>query len=198
MPTSPYVHIQTFVNYLLETNPTSILDIGLGNGKLGFVARDLLDVMIGERYRKEDRRIRIDGIEIFGDYIQNLQREIYDHIFIGDAYDLLPTLGDYDMIFIGDVLEHFEKPKAWRFLDRCMEKTKAHVIINIPLGEAWEQPEIYGNPYEKHRSIWMWPDLQPFVWQYKFFDIHPDTYATLLIRKEDYLAYKYDRFMNPN
>jgi spermidine synthase len=195
LPTSPYVHLQIVVDYLLETRPRSILDIGLGNGKMGFVARDLLDVMLGERYRREQWQIRIDGIEIFADYIQNHQRDIYDHIYIGNAFELVPQLEIYDLIILGDVLEHFDRPAAWEFLDRCIERTNRYMILNIPLGTEWEQPEIYNNPYERHRSAWTWADLSPFVWKYKLFDIHPGTYATLLIRKEDYAAYRYDSFM---
>ena len=196
MPTSPYVHIQTFVNYLLEIKPASILDIGLGNGKMGFIARDLLDVMIGERYRSEQWRIRIDGIEVYADYIQALQKEIYDHIYIGDAFEIVPRLESYDLIVMGDVLEHFDKNTAWEFLDRCAAKTKKHLILNLPLGPEWEQPEIYDNPYEKHRSVWTWEDVEPFVAQYRFFDIHPGTYSCLLIRKNDYAAYRYNNLMD--
>jgi hypothetical protein len=193
MPTSPYAHIQTFVDYLLETRPTSILDIGLGNGKLGFVARDLLDVMLGERYRREQWQVRIDGIEVFPDYIQNHQRDIYDHIHIGDAFETIAQLGNYEMIFVGDVLEHFEKPKAWEFLDRCITHTDKHLILNLPLGPEWEQPAIYENPFEQHRSVWSWPELEPFTWKYKFFDIFPGRYSCLLIRKDDYIDYKISR-----
>lgn len=196
MPTSPYIHIQTFVEYLLEIKPESILDIGLGNGKLGFIARDLLDVMIGERYRGDQWRIRIDGIEIFPDYVQRLQKEIYDHIYIGDAFQIVPQLDTYDLIVMGDVLEHFEKPKAWEFLDRCAAGTDKHLILNLPLGPEWEQPEIYGNPYEKHRSFWAWEELEPFVWKYKFFNIYPSTYSSMLIRKEDYTVFRYQHHMN--
>ena len=195
MPTSPYIHIQTFVDYLLETRPSSLLDIGLGNGKLGFVARDLLDVMLGEHYRREDWQTRIDGVEVFPDYIQGHQPQIYDNIYVGDAWTLLPRLDTYDMIVLGDVLEHFDKQRAWAFLDICMNRTQSHLILNLPLGEAWEQPEIYNNPYEKHRSVWTWAELSPFVWKYKFFEIYPGTYSSMLIRKQDYAAFRYEQYM---
>jgi hypothetical protein len=190
MPTSPYYHIPTFVEFLIETRPKSLLDIGLGNGKLGFIARDLLDVMLGERYCRDDWKIRIDGIEIFEKYIQTHQRFIYDHIYIGNAYDIIPTLEPYDMIFLGDVLEHFGKERAWKFMDRCITLTREHIILNIPLGTEWEQPDIYGNEYERHRSYWSWEEFEPFVWKYKFFDIYPGRYAIFLIRKDDYIQYK--------
>lgn len=196
MPTSPYIHLQTYVDYLLETRPKSLLDVGLGNGKLGYIARDLLDVMLGECYRREEWKTRIDGIEVFPDYIQGHQREIYDAIYIGDAMEILSGLKPYDMIVVGDVLEHFHKDKAWNFLDLCMSLAEKHMILNIPLGTEWTQPEIYNNPYEKHRSFWTWEDLSPFVWKYRFFEIYPGTYSSMLIRKEDYLLFRYGQYIN--
>ena len=63
MPTSPYSHMETFVAFLMQFRPRSILDIGLGNGKWGFLARDCLDVMLNESYHRSplagaDRRHR--------------------------------------------------------------------------------------------------------------------------------------------
>lgn len=43
MPTSPYAHLYPIVEFLNEARPASVLDIGLGNGKLGFIARDRLE-----------------------------------------------------------------------------------------------------------------------------------------------------------
>lgn len=37
MPTSPYSHLNLYVNFLTDVKPESILDIGLGNGKMGFI-----------------------------------------------------------------------------------------------------------------------------------------------------------------
>ena len=95
--------------------PSSLLDIGLGNGKIGFLARDLLDTILGQRYKKEEWEIRIDGVEVFPDYIQEFQKAIYDNIIIGDAFDVIDPLGSYDLIFLGDVLEHFEKKEPSSF-----------------------------------------------------------------------------------
>ena len=190
MPTSPYVHIETYIHFLMETRPNSLLDVGLGNGKMGFIARDLLDTMLGERHHPNQWQIRIDGIEIFPDYIHGLQREIYDHIYIGDAFDILPRLDNYEMVVIGDILEHFEKQRAWEFLDRCVSCSSKYLILNLPLGENWIQPEIYGNPYERHLSFWTWSEVELFVWKYKMFNMKPGKYGSFLIRKEDYLAYK--------
>ena len=188
MPTSTYSHIPTIIQYLQKVMPFSILDIGLGNGKMGFIARDFLDVMLGERYRREDWKIKIDGIEIFSDYIQEHQRAIYNEIFIGDAFDVIDTLGSYDVIIIGDVLEHFQKEKARHFLDKCITHCNNFIILNIPLGEKWTQPVIYGNPHEEHRSFWSYEEFEPFITDKELFLFEGiGYYGCLLIKKEDYI-----------
>ena len=190
MPTSPYGHIHCLVNFLSLTRPQSVLDIGLGNGKIGFIVRDVLDVMLGERYHKRDWRIKIDGIEIFEDYIQDHQKAIYDQIFIGNAYDVVDTLGTYDLIIMGDVLEHFEKNQAWQFVDKCIRHTDGPIIVCLPLGEEWKQPEIYGNPHEVHRSFWRAEEFEPFISAWEYFDYAVGKYGALLVKKEDYIDYR--------
>ncbi len=194
MTTSPYAHRYTIAEYLSATRPSSLLDVGLGNGTLGFLARDLLDVMLGKRYRKEDWRAKIDGIEIFPDYVQDHQKAIYDEIYIGDAFEVIDSLGTYDMIMLGDVLEHFEKQKAWQFLDKCAAHANEHLVIGIPLGANWIQPSIYGNPHEEHRSFWQPEDFYPFVCSQQFFEYSPGSYGAFLVKKLDYLEYKVNEF----
>ena len=195
MPTSPYGHIEAFAAFLAKSRPGSILDIGLGNGKLGFVARDLLDVMLNERYLRQDWKIRIDGIEVFGDYIQDHQRAIYDHIFIGDAFDVMDRLGTYDMIILGDVLEHFPKERALEFLDKCIAHADKNLAVFIPLGKTWKQPAIYGNPYETHRSSWFFDDFKPFSCCHALFDYSAGPYGAFLVNKDDYIAYKIEQYI---
>jgi hypothetical protein len=195
MPTSPYGHIEAFAGFLSQSRPASILDIGLGNGKLGFVARDLLDVMLNERYRKQEWKVRIDGIEVFADYIQDHQRSIYNNIFIGDAHDVLDGLGTYDMIILGDVLEHFPKERALAFLDKCIVHAAKNVVVFIPLGKTWKQPAIYGNPYETHRSYWFFDEFKAFSCRHALFNYSAGPYGAFLIDRDDYAGYQADRFM---
>ena len=191
MPTSPFSHITSMIRFLSKMLPSSILDIGVGNGKLGFIARDLLDVMLGERFRKEDWKVRLDGIEAFPHYIQDHQRAIYDNIYIGDAFDVIDTLGRYDMVILGDVLEHFEKEQALKFLDKCAEHSNKSLAIFIPLGKNWIQSEIYGNPYERHLSFWDREEFAPFICDQELFTFpNIGNYGAFLIHKEDYIDFK--------
>lgn len=188
MPTSPYSHIPVFVNYLVETNPKSMLDIGLGNGKLGFVARDVLDVTRGEHYKRTEWKFRLDGIEVFGDYIQAHQKAIYDNIYIGDAYSVIDSLNTYDLVVMGDVLEHFPKEKGWQMLDKCFAHVNSAVALFIPLGDDWKQSAIYGNEYERHLSCWYQNEFESMS---KLFHImafeNIGNYGAFLIYKEAYI-----------
>jgi hypothetical protein len=191
MPTSTYCQIQTVVRFLQTLRPTSILDVGVGNGKMGFIARDYLDVMLGQNHRKKDWKIRLDGIEIFPDYVQVHQRFIYDHIFIGDAFEVIDGLGAYDLVILGDVLEHLEKDRAWGLLDKCTDHAGKAVILSIPLGEKWQQPALYGNPHEEHRSFWNRKELESFALEKELFEF-PEIglYGCYLIDKKDYHQYR--------
>lgn len=190
MPTSPYVHIEYVVSILMQTRPSSILDIGLGNGKLGFIARDLLDVCLNESYHKRNWRVLIDGIEIFEDYIQDHQRYIYNNIYIGDAFEVIDRLGSYDMVILGDVLEHFDKEKGWLLLDKCARHSNRYILVNVPLGN-WDQPAIYGNEYERHRSVWSMEDFKGFTTCSELFSFNQGEYGLFLIDKEIYLIHKF-------
>lgn len=183
--------MNTVLRYLEHTTPASLLDIGLGNGKMGFLARDLLDVMLGQRYHRRDWTIRIDGIEVFEDYVQAHQRAIYDDIHIGDAFDVIDRLGVYDAVIVGDVLEHFERDRALLFMDKCATHGLAWIILNIPLGERWTQPDIYGNDYERHRSFWSLDELVPVAEQVSTFEFPGlGDYGSFLIPSATWLAHR--------
>jgi hypothetical protein len=197
MPTSPYSHIETFIGFLTRTRPCSILDVGLGNGKWGFLARDYLDVMLNESYRRSQWRVRIDGIEAYPDYIQDHQRAIYDTIHIGDAFNVIDQLGHYDLVILGDVLEHFEKSRAWEFFDKCIVHTDGDLAVFIPLGNTWRQPAIYGNPFEAHRSAWFFEDFGKFSEAHALFDYASGPYGVFFIHREKYIDFRTQRLLRP-
>ena len=196
MPTNPYAHLYSLVTYLDAVRPASILDVGLGNGKLGFIARDYLDVMIGERYHKKQWQLHLDGIEVCGDYIQDHQRAIYNDIFIGDAFDVIDGLGQYDMIIMGDVLEHFDKPKGLAFIDKCFGHAHKAIALFIPLGNGWSQGAIYGNPHEAHLSAWQIDELLPACIHHELFEYGPGQYGAFLIDKGRYIDLRIEALKN--
>jgi hypothetical protein len=152
MGSSSWQNIGYSVGLIQEVDPFSILDVGIGFGKWGFLSREFLDGWAG-REPKEMWQRRIDGVEVFPAYIQEHQRFLYSNIYLGNVLDVLPTLSAYDLIICGDVVEHFEKEDGLRLLRMCVQKSK-HVLVHIPIGDAFGQNAINGNEHERHLSQW--------------------------------------------
>jgi SAM-dependent methyltransferase len=166
--------------------PKSVLDIGIGYGRWGILSREFLDIS-GARYFRDLWRTRIDGIEIFPKYIESYHSFFYNNIYIGDAFQVIDQLEfSYDLIILGDVLEHFEKPKALEFLNKCMLTGKA-VLLIIPIGTNWEQGQAYGNEFETHLSFWEESELDIFPTYSKaiFKDEASREFATYLFKGKD-------------
>jgi SAM-dependent methyltransferase len=153
MPTSPWDSIPAIFEIVmnLEPRPKRVLDIGVGHGKFGFLSREYLSFWNSPG---EAGAVRVDGVEAFPDYIGELQRQIYDQIFLGDAREVLPTLAtdSYDLVLMVDVIEHFEKGDGQKILQECCRVGRA-VVISTPR-EFWHQDGSLGNPYETHKSLW--------------------------------------------
>jgi hypothetical protein len=163
MPTSPMAQVSEVMWFVEGIQPRSILDIGIGCGKFGFLCRELLEVTglgrptfstVGAPTSSDDPRIVIDGVEVHEQYITPLHRLIYDKVLIGDALDILPGIsaGAYEMVLAADVLEHFAYDDALTFLEQCTRIAGA-VLITTPKGWV-EQGAWFENEYETHRSAW--------------------------------------------
>jgi hypothetical protein len=144
---------------LQRLNPKSILDVGVGFGKWGVVAREYLEAWHG-RFHREDWQVRIEGIEIFEDYRNPVWDAVYDKVHIGDALTLLETLGHFDVAIICDVIEHIEKPAGRELVQRLLKSCDT-VILTTPLS-FWPQQEEHGNAHEKHVSLWQPEDFEEF------------------------------------
>ncbi|MBI4665345.1 MAG: tetratricopeptide repeat protein [Nitrospinae bacterium] len=170
MATSSIGHVRHVLFHVLKNGPASVLDVGIGFGRWGFLCRELLDVF-HERVTKDKWKTRIEGIEIYEPYIQPHQRYIYDQIHIGDAKDVINTLGRYDIIIIGDMLEHLTKDDGWALFHSAMERANMGLILNLPIGKEWLRETGSENKYEDHLSWWALDE---------FADLKPDTYLTKL------------------
>ena len=151
MPCSDPAWIEIAARKILREQPKSVLDVGVGFGMGGMVAREYGDAMFG-RPAREQWTVRLDGIEVFPPYIMPHQKAIYSNIYLGDALAALPQLGTYDLALCIDVLEHFEREKGLELL-RLIDEHAAHFLISTP-EVFFPQDAACGNEAEKHRDVW--------------------------------------------
>jgi len=173
MPFSQGLQLSAIVEFIEKENPASLLDVGVGMGQYGFLARNNLENVhlfrvdgknVSQR-PKQEWRVRIDGLEAFRTYLTPVHDYVYNNIVIGDALDILPTIRDhtYELVLAIDILEHFTKPDGLRFLSHLKRIASKAVLVSTP--KEFLDQEVEVNPYENHRSHWSKEELaeQGFV-----------------------------------
>lgn len=152
MPSSAPVFETEIEKAFMALQPKTALDVGVGFGLYGFKMRQYADVIWG-RIKPDEWGCRITGVEAFPEYIHAASRYVYDEIIerpIEDVVELLPT---YDLAFCGDMIEHLPKQQGKWVLSELIKRARV-LIVKVPLGMDWEQGEVFGNPFEEHKSVW--------------------------------------------
>ncbi len=100
MPSSSVGLIPIVVRMVQALKPCSVLDIGFGMGKYGLLCREYLELWGPEKWQRFGKwRTRIDGIEACEACVGDVQRAIYNQVYIGDAVDVLRGLTTRSMIW---------------------------------------------------------------------------------------------------
>ena len=156
MPTSDFHNISTVVGVISQLAPRRVLDVGCGFGKYGVLIREYLDVW-HERLARSDWQLELVGIEAWEQYRNPIHDFVYNQVHNGEASKVLPTLGEFDLILIADVIEHFEKDAALALVEECFRRSPV-VLITTP-DEFHPQRALLGNPFEEHRCLWRREDF---------------------------------------
>jgi hypothetical protein len=142
---------------IVTLNPQSVLDVGVGFGKYGVLCREYLDLWDGREEYSQFLR-RIDGVEVFADYITPLHKYVYDKVYTQDILLAADNLDfRYDLVLLIDVLEHLKKSDG-ELLLRKMSIRHRGVLISTPK-KVSSQKNAFNNSYETHRSQWTKGDI---------------------------------------
>ena len=121
---------------IVEINPSTVLDIGAGQG----VYLNLIRESFGDK-------VSVNAVEVWQPYIDQFDLENrYNTLFAMDVRDL--NNFNYDLVILGDVLEHMPEQDAINLWDKISKQAK-YAIISIPIIH-YHQDAINGNPYEVH------------------------------------------------
>ena len=150
-----------------EYKITHVLDIGAGAG----LYADLIHEVSGAAI--------VDAVEIYNPYIDQFNlRSKYRHIYVEDAVEFEPQ-EKYDLIILGDVLEHIDPKTAYHFFMNLKMKAR-FIFLSLPVKPfrpwfwGYNQPacDYAENIREKHVTDWDYGLLVdmfgPFLWQVPF------------------------------
>lgn len=71
--------------------------------------------------------------------------------------------GKFDLIFLFDVLEHFNKKDGLKILEAIKKMSNKRIVMFMPLGDHTLEANdgfVKNNPYQKHKSEWTAKELQ--------------------------------------
>jgi hypothetical protein len=164
MPTSAPYAIPVIVNAMRQLQPRSILDIGVGFGKYGMLFREYLDVWNAgdaDELRPASWRTRIEGVEVFPQYLTPLHEYLYDRVHVGDIRTVIDRLGRFDVVFMGDVLEHFRPQEGRELVQKLYDHARRCLLLTYPTNANRRGP-LLGNDAEAHHSTWTRDDFAEF------------------------------------
>jgi trans-aconitate methyltransferase len=140
MPTSIDIYNPDFVDLLQKVNPTNLLDVGPGWGRMGHLTKSSLPNCI------------CDAVEVDSSYIEQYNlRQIYSEVYNDDIknFCLKNSQMRYDIVLFNDILEHLFRSEALDVLDFILYRAK-YIIVQWPndyLQDTWE-----GHESEVHKS----------------------------------------------
>ena len=157
--TSTLYSTEWVIEQLREVKPSSIIDIGCGWGRWGFLAREFLELW-SHRFARDSWKVRIDALDVNPSTWTPVHAYIYDSALQVDVRTWVPSQR-YDVAICCDVLEHMDKEDGLKTLGKLLAWCD-HVLLGVPLGAGWERPGFDGNPYEAHLARWEASDLEPY------------------------------------
>ena len=167
-------NIPLIIQTIARLKPKSVLDVGCGSGKYGVLMREYFRKRPNPEKSGWQEIPRIDALEVFKPYINNLHRSIYNKIHIGNVLEM--KIPDYDLYLLIDTIEHWKKDEANELVE--MLQRKGNVIISTPKSND-PQNANDGNKWGWHISHWSVGDFT----RYNIEDVSNNISTVVLILK---------------
>jgi hypothetical protein len=154
--------IPTIVHLIQKINPKTVLDIGKGFGKYGFLIHEYVGIDNTVKLNpmlpmKDQSRVAVDAVEVDNDLMLPHLHFFYNKVIEGDVLQLYKSFNRYDLILMIDIIEHIEKEKALAMLQFFVSQGSS-IIVATP--KDFFQQELYESEYEHHVSHWTKDDFK--------------------------------------
>jgi hypothetical protein len=155
--------IPIIVHLLSKLQPRSVLDIGKGFGKYGFLLHEYWGIDCAIRPNpnlslRDQSRVAVDAVESNSDYLWPHLNQFYRQVYTGRIEVLYESLPRYDIVLMADVIEHLQKKDALSVLRHFVESGST-MIISSP--RIFFEQDLFESPDEHHISHWTVDDFHP-------------------------------------
>ena len=151
MPYSSFIFDNAITEIIKLAQPKTFLDLGAGAGKYGSIVK------------KISPSIKTTAVEIEKDYIEKFNlSSLYDQIWNIPVSDIIqPKYFDsnFDVIMVGDILEHLKKSESVDLLNFLIYRCR-WIIVEFP--HHYLQNAVDGYSSEAHISAWAENDFFSF------------------------------------
>jgi len=151
MPYSSFIFNDAIKEIIKLLQPKTFLDIGAGAGKYGSIVREI------------NPSVKTTAVEIEKDYIEKFNlSSLYDQIWNIPVSDITqPKYFDlnFDVIMVGDILEHLKKSEGVDLLNFLIYRCQ-WIIVEFP--HRYLQNAVDGYSSEAHISVWTENDFLSF------------------------------------
>lgn len=176
MPEGKYFTKDFFANKTIDR----VLDVGPGSG-------NYYDLFNGRGEYASDVTIPVGewvAVEIYEPYIEYFHlNNKYSKIIISDIYDIdWEELGNFDIVFLGDVLEHMEESRGIEVIRKSVQHA-LWVVISLPIVDYPQGPS-YGNVHETHVEQYKPERLREILSEYDLLDSFEGEVVGVYIIKE--------------
>jgi SAM-dependent methyltransferase len=153
--------IPILIHLLRTLNPTTVLDIGKGFGKYGFLIHEYVGVDSTNRPDPkltllQQSRVTIDAVECNEDYLWPHLPQFYSQVHIGRIEHIYQNMAPYDVILMADVIEHLTKTEGLKVVKHFVA-TGSKVIISTP--RRYFDQQLFQSEAEHHLSHWTAKDF---------------------------------------
>ncbi len=163
MASSFYDQIPDIINIIIGTKPKTILDVGKGFGKYGFLAHEYFGInntkqINPQKTMAQNSDVAIDAIEVDETLIMPHLSQFYRNVYFGDVFEQYKLMQEsYDLVIMIDVVEHLEKVKTLELIKDLITKNTI-VLVATPIN--FFNQHLYESVYEEHISHWTIKDFQ--------------------------------------
>ena len=162
--------IPVVVHVLQRLAPQTVLDVGKGFGKYGFLIHEYVGIPTDRRPHPqltlcEQSTVAIDAVEVQADYLFPHLEHLYRKVIEADISDIYSSLSGYDVVLLADVIEHLDRGIAESIVRHFIEDGSA-IVITTP--KQFFRQHLYQSDFEEHVSHWTPRDFDfaPYVdWQ---------------------------------